>query len=129
MTIQKPVRQTSTASSSDIDRVINAGTAIPNSERIYVVSADHISSIKLNFNEKSRMSASENLEFAIADVGSPPPALMETLAAEKDIKFQMVISPELCQLIDDARKPTKTSRRSWLLQAAQEKLEREGKLR
>lgn len=85
MTIQKPVRQTSTASSSDIDRVINAG--------------------------------------------SPPPASMETLAVEKDIKFQMVISPELCQSIDDARKPTKTSRRSWLLQAAQEKLEREGKLR
>ncbi len=85
MTIQKPVRQTSTASSSDIDRVINAG--------------------------------------------SPPPASMATPAVEKDIKFQMVISPELCQSIDDARKPTKTSRRSWLLQAAQEKLEREGKLR
>jgi hypothetical protein len=85
MTIQKPVRQTSTVSSSDIDRVINAG--------------------------------------------SPPPASTETLAVEKDIKFQMVISPELCQSIDDARKPTKTSRRSWLLQAAQEKLEREGKLR
>jgi hypothetical protein len=54
---------------------------------------------------------------------------METMPVEKDIKFQMVISPELCQSIDDARKPTKTSRRSWLLQAAQEKLEREGKLR
>ncbi|WP_373546382.1 hypothetical protein [Chamaesiphon sp.] len=50
------------------------------------------------------------------------------IAEEKDIKFQMVISPELCRSIDAARKLTKTSRRAWLLQAAQEKLEREGKM-
>jgi hypothetical protein len=41
-------------------------TAIPNPERIYVVSADRISSTKLNFNEKSRVSASENLELLCA---------------------------------------------------------------
>ena len=40
----------------------------------------------------------------------------------------MVIPAHLCQLIDGDRELTKTSRRSWLLQAAQEKLEREGKL-
>jgi hypothetical protein len=38
-----------------------------------------------------------------------------------------VISPELCRSIDDARKLSKTSRRAWLLQAAIEKLDREGR--
>jgi hypothetical protein len=42
-------------------------TAIPNSERIHVVSADRVSSTELNFNENSRVSASENFEFGIAD--------------------------------------------------------------
>lgn len=65
----------------------------------------------------------------VINAGSPPPASEESLGLEKDIKFQMVISPELCQAIDEARKPTKTSRRAWLLQAAQEKLGREGKLK
>jgi aspartyl aminopeptidase len=41
-------------------------SAIPNSERIYVVSADHVSLTEPNFNEKSRVSASENFEFGIA---------------------------------------------------------------
>jgi hypothetical protein len=63
----------------------------------------------------------------VINAGSPPP-VTETIVDEKDIKFQMVISPELCRSIDEARKLSKTSRRAWLLQAAQEKLEREGKL-
>jgi hypothetical protein len=41
----------------------------------------------------------------------------------------MVIAPDVCRAIDEARKLSKTSRRAWLLQAAQEKLEREGKLK
>ena len=64
----------------------------------------------------------------VINAGSPPPAEVAPIVEEKEIKFQMVISPELCRSIDAARKLTKTSRRSWLLQAAQEKLEREGKL-
>jgi hypothetical protein len=65
----------------------------------------------------------------VITAGSPPPLTEATpVVEEKDIKFQMVISPELCRSIDEARKLSKTSRRSWLLQAAQEKLEREGKL-
>jgi len=51
------------------------------------------------------------------------------IVEEKEIKFQMVISPELCRSIDSARKLSKTSRRAWLLQAAQEKLEREASLK
>jgi len=63
----------------------------------------------------------------VINAGSPP-AFAAEMPSSKEIKFQMVIPPELCQAIDDARKLTKTSRRAWLLQAAQEKLEREGKL-
>jgi hypothetical protein len=65
----------------------------------------------------------------VINAGSPPPPDEVAPIIEKDLKFQMVISPELCQVIDAARKLSKTSRRAWLLQAAQEKLEREGKLK
>ena len=64
----------------------------------------------------------------VINAGSPPPTEV-TPIVEKDLKFQMVIAPDLCQAIDAARRLTKTSRRAWLLQAAQEKLEREGKLK
>jgi hypothetical protein len=64
----------------------------------------------------------------VINAGSPPPTEVTPVVEEKEIKFQMVISPELCKSIDGARKLSKTSRRAWLLQAAQEKLEREGKM-
>jgi hypothetical protein len=71
----------------------------------------------------------QDLVDRVINAGSPPPpSEVAPIVEEKDIKFQMVISPELCRSIDAARKLTKTSRRAWLLQAAQEKLEREGKL-
>jgi hypothetical protein len=41
-------------------------SAIPNSERIYVVSADQIPSVELDLNDKSRVSGSKNFEFGIA---------------------------------------------------------------
>jgi hypothetical protein len=65
----------------------------------------------------------------IEQVISPeiPPQKKNVSVEEQAIKFQMVIPGELCQLIDQARALTKTSRRTWLLQAAQEKLERQGK--
>ncbi|MBC7906093.1 MAG: hypothetical protein H7Y60_05015 [Rhodospirillaceae bacterium] len=50
----------------------------------------------------------------------PPPA------ESRDIAFTMTIPPGLAVLIDRHRAPTKTSRRAWLLQAAEEKLKREG---
>lgn len=43
-------------------------------------------------------------------------------------KFQMVIPKELCDVIDKDRNVTGMSRRSWLLQAAKEKLERERRI-
>lgn len=68
------------------------------------------------------------VERVINAATSPSPTEVAPIVEEKDIKFQMVISPELCRSIDGARKLSKTSRRAWLLQAAQEKLEREGKM-
>ena len=65
----------------------------------------------------------------VINAGSPPPPDEVAAIVEKDLKFQMVIAPDLCQAIDAARRLTKTSRRAWLLQAAQEKLEREGRLK
>lgn len=68
-----------------------------------------------------------NIERVI-NAGSPPPQTDEQDDSTKEVRFQMVIPNEICNLIDNARRLTKTSRRAWLLQAAQEKLEREGKL-
>jgi hypothetical protein len=74
-------------------------------------------------------SSTEYLVDQVINAGSPPPPTdVAPIVEEKEIKFQMVISPELCRSIDGARKLSKTSRRAWLLQAAQEKLEREGKM-
>ena len=77
----------------------------------------------------SALASEQDIERIIAG-GSPP--VLDTAAmapeAPPEIKFQMVVPGELCRQIDDARRPTKTSRRVWLLQAAQEKLQREGKL-
>lgn len=85
MTIKKAVRKTgSEVPSTDVDRVINAG--------------------------------------------SPPPESEDEKTAEKAVKFQMAIPFELCRVIDADRQLTKTSRRTWLLHAAQERLERQGKL-
>ncbi|MBD2442116.1 hypothetical protein H6G25_02620 [Dolichospermum sp. FACHB-1091] len=64
----------------------------------------------------------------IINAGSPPEKQDEQDRSAREVRFQMVIPPEMCKLIDNARKLTKTSRRAWLLQAAQEKLERQGKL-
>lgn len=64
----------------------------------------------------------------VINAGSPPAQTDKQGDGTKEVRFQMVIPNEMCKLIDDARRLTKTSRRAWLLQAAQEKLEREGKL-
>jgi hypothetical protein len=40
--------------------------AIPNSERVYAISADQGSSKRLDLNETSRVPASKNFEFGIA---------------------------------------------------------------
>jgi hypothetical protein len=85
----------------------------------------------MTIRKPSRSNTSEPKEVDIERVinaGSPPPKGDKQEDSPKEVRFQMAIPPELCKLIDDARKMTKTSRRAWLLNAAQEKLEREGKL-
>ena len=48
-----------------------------------------------------------------------------TVNGARDIAFTMTIPPGLAAMIDRHRAPTKTSRRAWLLQAAEERLKRE----
>jgi len=56
----------------------------------------------------------------LGDKAAPP------VGPPRDIAFTMVIPPGLAERIDHHRAPTKTSRRAWLLQAAEERLKREG---
>ena len=51
-----------------------------------------------------------------------PPKLPE------EVRITISIPGELTEVIDRLRKPTKTSRRTWLLQAAYEKLKRDGEI-
>jgi hypothetical protein len=85
----------------------------------------------MTIKKPSRSSEKQPLQVDIERVinaGSPPPIAESVDDTPKEVRFQMVIPEQLCNLIDDARKLTKTSRRAWLLTAAQEKLEREGRL-
>jgi len=52
----------------------------------------------------------------------PSPKLPE------EVRITISIPGELTEVIDRLRKPTKTSRRTWLLQAAYEKLKRDGEI-
>lgn len=61
----------------------------------------------------------------IIDAGGSSPDSVEQGEVKK---FQMVIPQELCDVIDKDRNITGMSRRAWLLQAAKEKLEREGRI-
>lgn len=58
--------------------------------------------------------------------GSPPATDQDKPLPKLDVKFQMVVPGDLCEIIDKTRKPSRTSRRAWMLQAAEEKLKREG---
>jgi hypothetical protein len=46
----------------------------------------------------------------------------------EEVRITISIPGELTEVIDRLRKPTKTSRRTWLLQAAYEKLKRDGEI-
>ena len=62
----------------------------------------------------------------IAGGGSIPNELPPKLPEE--VRITISIPGELTEVIDRLRKPTKTSRRTWLLQAAYEKLKRDGEI-
>ena len=47
---------------------------------------------------------------------------------EKDIRFTITMPYPLASVIDRLRKPSKTSRQAWLMQAALEKLKKDGEI-
>ena len=62
----------------------------------------------------------------IAGGGSIPNEPQSKVSTE--VRITITIPGELTEVIDRLRKPTKTSRRTWLLQAAYEKLKRDGEI-
>lgn len=72
------------------------------------------------------------LEIAkVIDAGGSQPneVKIETHSTlDEDVRVTISIPGNLAKIIDRVRLPTKTSRRTWLLQAAEEKLKRDGEL-
>ena len=66
------------------------------------------------------------IDDVIAGGGSIPNEPQSKVSAE--VRITITIPGELTEVIDRLRKPTKTSRRTWLLQAAYEKLKRDGEI-
>jgi len=68
MVIEKSLQRPISVDAHDKQFVqcVSPSTAIPNSERVYVVPADQHPSAELKRNGKSRVSASEIFEFGIA---------------------------------------------------------------
>lgn len=52
----------------------------------------------------------------------------DNIAANNDVRFTVTMPHDLATTIDRLRKPSKTSRQAWLMQAAIEKLKRDGEL-
>jgi hypothetical protein len=76
--------------------------------------------------QTKRLSKITDIDNAIADSISIPNEPQPKVSAE--VRITMAIPGELTEIIDRLRKPTKTSRRTWLLQAAYEKLKRDGEV-
>jgi hypothetical protein len=67
-----------------------------------------------------------DIDNAIDGGGSIPTEPQSKIS--EDVRITIAIPGELTAVIDRLRKPTKTSRRTWLLQAAYEKLKRDGEI-
>jgi hypothetical protein len=52
----------------------------------------------------------------------------DNIAENSDVRFTVTMPYELASTIDRLRKPSKTSRQAWLMQAALEKLKKDGEL-
>jgi hypothetical protein len=66
----------------------------------------------------------------VINAGSPPVEREQNDHKEdkKEIKFVMTIPEEIADKIEEVRSRSKSSRRSWFLLAANEKLKRDGDL-
>jgi hypothetical protein len=66
----------------------------------------------------------------VINAGSPPVdrEQIDDSVGKKEIKFVMTIPEDLAETIEKVRGRSKTSRRSWFLLAALEKLKKDGEL-
>jgi hypothetical protein len=64
----------------------------------------------------------------VVNAGSPPVEREQEKVEKKEIKFVMTIPEDLAEKIEEVRGRSKTSRRSWFLLAALEKLKKDGEL-
>jgi hypothetical protein len=64
----------------------------------------------------------------VVNAGSPPADREQEKVDKKEIKFVMTIPENLAETIEKVRGRSKTSRRSWFLQAALEKLKKDGEI-
>lgn len=66
----------------------------------------------------------------VINAGSPPAeqAKDDSKEIEKEIKFVMTIPTEIADKIEEVRGRSRSSRRSWFLLAALEKLKRDGEI-
>lgn len=77
---------------------------------------------KLTIKQNSHSEHSKAIDQFIDKGGS---SVSQRDEKQKDVTFTITIPEELCKIIDELRSVTKTSRRSWLLQAAQDKIQKE----
>ena len=52
----------------------------------------------------------------------------DKIVENNDVRFTVTMPYELASVIDRLRKPSKTSRQAWLMQAAIDKLKKDGEL-
>ena len=80
----------------------------------------------MSVNKKPAKISESAVDDVIAGGGSIPNE--PQLKVSEEVRITITIPGELTEVIDRLRKPTKTSRRTWLLQAAYEKLKRDGEI-
>ena len=71
----------------------------------------------------------------VIEAGGSVPAKEENVyikndssAENNDVRFTVTMPHELASVIDRLRKPSKTSRQAWLMQAAIDKLKKDGEM-
>ena len=78
--------------------------------------------------KKAPITATQVKIESVINAGSPPPQEIIPEKIVEEIKFVMTIPKHLIEAIENDRQESGTSRRSWFLMAAIEKLKRDGKL-
>lgn len=66
--------------------------------------------------------------YKVINAGGSVPKTDEKTIENDDVRFTVTMPYELASVIDRLRKPSKTSRQAWLMQAAIEKLKKDGEM-